>query len=142
LRPRIKKLWWHKKANKGFTLLEVLASMLIMMILIVPLYFQLGQGLASQEAQDEVFRLALLAKRHIELLRSEYAANNRLISRETILQAGAGQTEEFHWQVEWQLLAAGATRGLYQVLVTYYLPGEQVIAAQVQLTTRLMGELP
>jgi prepilin-type N-terminal cleavage/methylation domain-containing protein len=139
---RCDKKWWQEKENKGFTLLEVLASMLIMMILIVPLYFQLGRGLASQEAQDELFRLTLLAKRHVELLRSEYEANNRLISRETIFQLGEGQTGEFHWQVEWELLSAGSSRGLYQVVVRYYQLGQQDITAQVQLTTRLMGELP
>jgi|GEM_PF-3810981 prepilin-type N-terminal cleavage/methylation domain-containing protein len=139
---REKKKWWQGTENKGFTLLEVLASMLIVMILIVPLYFQLGQGLVSQEAQDGQFRLTLLAKRHVELFRNEYEANNRLISRETILQSGEGQTGEFHWQVEWNLLTAGSNRGLYQVVVRYYQLGQQDMAAQVQLTTRLMGELP
>lgn len=128
--------------ESGYTLVEVIASLLIITVLIVPLYFQLWQGLAAQQQQDEIFRLSLMAKQHLELLWGEYITNNRLITRETIFGSNEGQIGGVFWQVDWKLLASGIDRGIYEVGVTYFLINNETVTSEVVFTTRLMGELP
>lgn len=130
------------KSSRGFTLIEVLASLLLITIIIMPLYFQLWQGVKSQQNQDNYLRLFLLAKGHLEQLRGEYEANNRLISLETITGANQGVEDDVNWQINWQLIEGGNHRGLYQIEISYYQLKDEAVNLRVSTTTRLMGEVP
>ncbi|MDW7673698.1 MAG: type II secretion system protein [Bacillota bacterium] len=133
----------HISNQKGFTLLETLISLMILSIMIVPIYFHLGQGLKGQQLQDEVMKLNMLTKRHLELIRAEYQQNNRLLSQEFLTEAepnGYDQENRYIWELEITSLIDYQQISLYQVIITYSKLHEAEIIASASIATKLMGE--
>lgn len=131
----------NKRNNSGFSFLEVLAALLIIIILIMPLYFQSYQSANAQLINQDLYEANLIAKNKIELLRNHYENNGRLISRDIMDTFVHGIEESFNWFIEWELISQGTNTGLYLITVTCFKEEENHTNITTSLTTMLIGEL-
>ncbi len=128
--------------NKGYTLIEVLAALMVVSLLIAPLYMQQIEYAKWQSSQYEQMRLNLLATELLETIQSEYLANNRALSLSTMNNFNNGSNGAYGWSIQWQLIAQGYERDLYQAIVTCFNEGMADYSPTVTMTTYFMGEKP
>ncbi|MGF7185844.1 type II secretory pathway pseudopilin PulG [Desulfitispora alkaliphila] len=104
--------------EEGYTFLEVLASVTILLLLIQVLFYPLDYITRTDENAKKSQAL-YIAQEQIEMLRAEYHRSEYILGANAMHNSDFlwGEEDELRWEGQWELVKSGVSTGVYKYKV-------------------------